>query len=77
MRAEKGVRQVDLADSLGVPQQYISRFENGETRMDVVQFWLYCQALDVSFARICKQLDRQFSTEGRPRRPVKAKRQRR
>lgn len=61
IRAKKGLLQADLAERLGVPQQYISRFETGETRMDVAQLWRYCQALDVSFTRLCSQLGREFA----------------
>jgi len=49
---------------LGVPQQYVSRYESGETRMDVVQLWRYCRALGVSFTACCKSLDRDFSLLG-------------
>ena len=69
IRAERGIHQTDLAKRLGVPQQYVSRYETGETRMDVVQLWRYCRALGVSFPKLCKQLDREFAALGgaRPR----------
>ncbi|MCZ6655017.1 MAG: helix-turn-helix transcriptional regulator [Planctomycetota bacterium] len=68
LRSQKGVSQVELARRLGVPQQYISRFETGETRMDVVQLWQFCRALGVNFDRVCKQLDRVFAHAAGPRR---------
>ena len=55
-----------MAERLGVPQQHTSRFENGETRMDVVQLWLYCRALGVSFSSLCEQLDKDFTEVGEP-----------
>jgi DNA-binding XRE family transcriptional regulator len=64
LRAERGVLQIELARKLGVPQQYVSRYESGETRMDVVQLWRYCRALGVSFTICCKSLDRDFSLLG-------------
>ena len=59
-RSRARVTQADLANRLGVPQQYISRFENGETRMDVVQLWHYCRALGVRFSAMCRHLDSDF-----------------
>ena len=61
LRVKRGLLQIDLADRLGVPQQYVSRFETGETRMDVVQLWRYCQAVGVSFTTFCRRLDRDFT----------------
>ncbi|MGB2985035.1 MAG: helix-turn-helix transcriptional regulator [Phycisphaerae bacterium] len=61
LKAKKGLLQADLAERLGVPQQCISRFENGETRLDVVQLWLYCRATGVSFTTFCRQLDKDFA----------------
>lgn len=64
LRTERGMLQIDLARKLGVPQQYISRYESGETRMDIVQLWRYCRALGVSFTAYCKSLDRDFTLLG-------------
>ena len=64
LRSRKGLMQTDMARRLGVPQQYISRFETGETRMDIVQLWQYCKALGVSFSGFCRQLDKEFVEDG-------------
>jgi len=56
--------QTELARKLGVPQQYVSRYESGETRIDIVQLWRYCRALGVNFTACCKSLDRDFSLIG-------------
>ena len=71
LRERKGIDQSELAKRMGVPQQYISRYEIGETRMDVVQLWLYCRALGASFTALCRQLEKDFADEGvrRPPRP--------
>ena len=65
LRERKGMQQSDLAKRMGVPQQYISRYEIGETRMDIVQLWLYCRAVGTSFTALCRQLDKDFASESR------------
>ncbi len=64
LRVDKGLLQADLAERLDVPQQYISRFETGETRMDVAQLWHYCRAVGVSFTTFCRRLEKDFAEVG-------------
>ncbi|MBJ6387936.1 helix-turn-helix transcriptional regulator [Enterobacter cloacae] len=37
-RKEKGMTQAQLAEALGKPQSFIAKVENGERRLDVVEF---------------------------------------
>ena len=37
-RKAKGLTQEDVADSLKRPQSFVSKYENGERRLDVVEF---------------------------------------
>lgn len=37
-RKEQGFSQEDVASRLGKPQQYVSRYEVGERRLDIVEF---------------------------------------
>ena len=37
-RKAKGLTQAELADALGKPQSFVAKFENGERRIDVVEF---------------------------------------
>jgi transcriptional regulator with XRE-family HTH domain len=40
MRRGKGVTQVQLANRLGLPQSYVSKYESGERRLDLIErFW--------------------------------------
>ncbi len=46
-RKAKGITQVDLARRLGKPQSFVSKFENGERRIDVAEFIEICRAMQV------------------------------
>ncbi|MFO3882637.1 helix-turn-helix transcriptional regulator [Enterobacter hormaechei] len=37
-RKEKAMTQAQLAEALGKPQSFIAKVENGERRLDVVEF---------------------------------------
>lgn len=47
-RKSTGLTQVDLADRLGRPQSFVSKYERGERRLDVVEFCEVCHALGVN-----------------------------
>jgi transcriptional regulator with XRE-family HTH domain len=44
-REELGLRQVDLATRIGMPQQIVSRYESGQRRLDVFELREICTAL--------------------------------
>lgn len=45
-RREAGVTQYELADRLGVDQSYVSKYESGRRRIDVIEFIRIVAALD-------------------------------
>ncbi|AMV32135.1 antitoxin HipB [Pirellula sp. SH-Sr6A] len=47
VRERSGITQVMLAEKLGVTQSYVSKFERGERRLDLVQLRHVCKALGV------------------------------
>jgi transcriptional regulator with XRE-family HTH domain len=51
-RINAGLKQEELAERLGVHQSFISKTENGERRIDVVELVDYCGALGVSFPEV-------------------------
>lgn len=44
-RLNAGVTQAELAVTLSVPQSFVSKYETGERRIDVVEFLCICRAL--------------------------------
>lgn len=46
-RERQGMTQSELATRLGKPQSFVSKYENGERRLDVVEFVSVCDALGI------------------------------
>jgi len=48
VRVDAGLTQVDLARRLGQPQSFVSKYESGERRLDLVEVRQICQAVGIS-----------------------------
>ena len=46
-RKRAGMRQIELAQKLNKPQSFVSKFECGERRLDVIEFLTIMDALGV------------------------------
>ena len=57
VRTEAGLRQVDVAERLGQPQSYVSRYESAEQRLDLVELRAVCDALGVSLAEFVRRFE--------------------
>jgi transcriptional regulator with XRE-family HTH domain len=57
MRLDAGLRQEDLARKLGEPQSFVSRYESGDRRLDVLELRQICEVLGDSLADFIKRLD--------------------
>ena len=57
-RKKSGLTQADVAAKLGRPQSYVSKYENGERRLDVVEFLEIMKALDAQFSAVSRLLKR-------------------
>lgn len=54
-REAAGLRQVDLAERLDRPQSFVSKYEAGERRLDLLELRSICTALGVSLADLVRQ----------------------
>jgi transcriptional regulator with XRE-family HTH domain len=57
-RQDAGLTQVTLANKLGRPQSFVSKYERGERRLDVIEFLEVADGLSLDPARILKDLQR-------------------
>ena len=48
IRREGNLRQVDLAKRIHEPQSFVSKYESGERRLDVIELRDICEALGIS-----------------------------
>jgi transcriptional regulator with XRE-family HTH domain len=54
LRREKNLTQSDLADRLGFPQSYVSKYETGERRLDFIETFFVCEALGITIEEFAK-----------------------
>ncbi len=64
LRHESGVTQEALAELLGKPQSYVSKYELGERRLNVVETFEVCRALNADFAAFVQQLINRIESKG-------------
>jgi len=56
-RKAKGLTQAELAETLNKPQSFVAKYENGERRIDVVEFVDITAALGVSTADLLGRIE--------------------
>lgn len=61
LRERGGLTQVDVAARLGKPQSYVSKYERGERRLDVVEMLDIAEALEINPAHILRDLIKKLS----------------
>jgi len=57
LRSEANLRQVDLADRLGKPQSFVSKYESGERRLDLIELREICLVLEISLSDFVKRFE--------------------
>ena len=56
VRMQAKLSQAQLAERLGRPQSFVSKYESGERRLDVIEFIVICQAICVAPDKLVKKL---------------------
>lgn len=68
LRGSKGLTQADVAETLCLPQSYVSKVETGERRMDFVETAAFCDAIGVDLAVFAKLFSKRVSRGRAPAR---------
>jgi transcriptional regulator with XRE-family HTH domain len=58
IRLEAGLTQVELAARVGKDQAYVSRYESGQRRLDLLEVREICQALGITLEEFVKRLEK-------------------
>lgn len=63
-RKDAGLTQVELAERMGKSQQFVSRLESGERRIDLLEFIMLSRAIKADprdlLGRVLKKLPKNF-----------------
>jgi hypothetical protein len=65
-RLAAGLRQIDLAGRLGQPQVFVSNYERGDRRLDILEVRRICQELGLSLPEFVRQLEGALAVAGEP-----------
>lgn len=58
VRFETGLTQVELAARIEKDQAYVSRYESGQRRLDVLEVREICQAIGITLEEFVKRLEK-------------------
>lgn len=59
-REQAGLRQSDVAAVLAVPQSFVSKYESGERRLDLIELQQVCAALGLSLATFVARFEEEL-----------------
>ena len=57
LRANAHLTQADLAKKIKQPQSFVSKYESGERRLDILELRSICTVLGISLADFVKKLE--------------------
>lgn len=57
VRVEAGLKQIDLAKRLKQPQSFVSKFESGERRLDLIELRQICKAVGITLEELVRRFE--------------------
>src|SRR5689334_1626329 len=57
VRQERGLHQTDVAAALGKPQSFVSKYESGARRLDLLEVRAVCDALGINLLDFVRRFD--------------------
>jgi transcriptional regulator with XRE-family HTH domain len=59
LRLGMGLRQEDIAERLNEPQSFVSKYESGERRLDLIELRQICLAIGVTLQELIRRFEEQ------------------
>lgn len=63
VRVDAGLTQSELASRLGTDQTFVSKYESGERRLDILELREVCQVIGIDFVAFIRSLDKDLKSE--------------
>lgn len=60
LRLQADIRQVDMARALGKPQAFVSYYESGARRLDLLELRQVCKVLGISLAEFVRKFEKRL-----------------
>jgi transcriptional regulator with XRE-family HTH domain len=57
IRMDAGLKQTDLAEQLGQSQSFVSKYESGERRLDLLELRQICEAIGISLTEFVRKFE--------------------
>lgn len=61
LRVNSGITQIELAKLLNTPQSFVSKVENGERRIDIVELREICIALNSNLTEFVIMMEKELN----------------
>lgn len=60
-REKSGLTQIELAERIDEGQSFISKCERGERRIDIIELFNFCRAMEIEFDSFVRALHRRLA----------------
>ncbi|EMI44892.1 helix-turn-helix domain-containing protein [Rhodopirellula sp. SWK7] len=60
-RERANLRQADVAERLEKPQSFVSKYESGERRLEVLELLDVCEAMDITLVNFVRRLEKRLA----------------
>lgn len=60
-RINANLKQSELAEILNQSQSFVSKYESGERRIDLLELWQICQALNITLSEFVAEFEQQLN----------------
>ena len=60
-RTDANLKQSELAGILNQSQSFVSKYESGERRLDLLELWQIYQALNITLSEFVAEFERQLN----------------